>query len=158
MTWIKIETEDDIDQLLHAFGRFHDGCLREAHIWTEHYVDEDLSMACTGNLDTHIRMLFQRQWKNPSAIELRFDQVIRFNLVPSPENCDSVIFDATLLLREGVIYWAEWRNWTPDSDDRDAITWVAAKGLFWRDASEWMGQRLRYGPTERSCEPDEATG
>jgi hypothetical protein len=158
MSWTKIETKDDIDQLLHAFGRFHDACLREAHIWTEHHVDEDMSMACPGNLDTHIRLLFQRQWRSPSAIELLFHQVVRFNLVPSPEGSDSIIFDATLLLQDGIFYWAEWRDWTPGSADRNAITWVAAKELLWRDASEWMGRQLRYGPTEPSCEPHEATG
>jgi hypothetical protein len=147
-TWTKVEIEEDIEKLLDAFGGFHDGCLREVHIWTGTFVNSDLMMACPVDLDTHIRMLFQRQGKDPSAIELLFDQVVRFNLTPSAENYDSIIYDASLLFQENIIYWADTSGWTPNSDGRDEVTWIAAKALSWRDASEWMGGELRYGPDE----------
>jgi hypothetical protein len=148
MAWDKIESKADIDKLFDAFGGFHDSCLREAHVWTEHYVSDDFSMACNGRLDTHIRMLFQRQEAGTSAVELLFDEVVRFNLAPSPENYESIIFDATLLSRDDVIYWAEASGWSPDTTDRDSVTWVAAKRMSWRDASQWMGSHLKYGPGE----------
>jgi hypothetical protein len=115
------------------------------HIWTEHYVSEDLSMACQGQLDTHARMLFQRQYKPLSALELVFHQVLGFRLSPSPENYDSIIFDATLTLQDGVFCWADDFGLTEGDED---TTWVTAKELWWRDASEWMGAELRYGPAE----------
>jgi hypothetical protein len=148
MVWEKIESKADIDKLLDTFGGFHDSCLREAHVWTGHYVTDELAMVCDDQLDTHIRMLFQRQAAGTSAIEILFDQVIRFNLVPSPENYVSIIFDATLLSRDDAIYWAETAGWTPGSADRDGVTWVAAKAMSWRDASPWMGSKLNYGPSE----------
>ena len=144
--WKSLTSEADLEQLLKTFGAFHDGCIREAHVWTEHFVDSDLNMSCTGDLDTRIRLLIQRQFKAPSAIELFFEQVVTFHLQPSADNYDSIIFDAALLCRDGTFYWAENAGWSPESPTRDDASWIAAKKLSWRDASEWMGPDLRYGP------------
>ena len=103
-------------------------------------------MTCSPQLDTHVRLLIQRQFSAPSAIELLFDEVMGLNVAPSPDNYDSIIFEATLLLKEGVFYWADVGDWLPDQEDIIHTTWIAAQKLKWRDASEWMGGELRYGP------------
>jgi hypothetical protein len=144
VTWNPINSQADVERLLTLFGGFHDGCLREAHVWTEHYVNSDLSMNCPGNLDTRVRLLIQRQFKGPSAIELLFEQVITFHLQPSEENYDSVIFDATILRDGDTFYWADTGSWLPKNATRDNATWIAAKKLSWRDASNWMGAQLRF--------------
>ena len=59
--WKPLSSQADLDQLMNIFGHFHDGCIREAHVWTEHFVDTDLRMSCTGDLDTRVRLLIQRQ-------------------------------------------------------------------------------------------------
>jgi hypothetical protein len=105
--WQVVETSEDAERVLDLFGGFHDSCLREAHLWTETWVADDLSMACPGRLDTHVRMLFQRQFRAPSAIELLFDEVVAFHVAPSPEGYDSIIFDAALFIRGDLIYWAD---------------------------------------------------
>jgi len=79
------------------------------------------------------------------SIELLFEQVTTFHLQPSPENYGSIIFGAAMLCRDGTFFWAEDADWSTDSPKRDDVTWVAAKKLLWRDASEWMGSDLRYG-------------
>ena len=136
MSWKQVKTASDVEDVLTRFGGFHDSCLREIHLWTEHYVADNLSMSCPGHLDTHARLLFQRQFRNPSAIELVFHQVVGLCVVPSPENYDSIIFDASLTLKDGVFRW---------TDGEDQGTWIAARELWWREASEWMGSELRYG-------------
>ena len=146
MNWQHLESQTDLDRLLSLFGGFHDGCLREAHIWTEHYVFPDLRMHCIGDLDTRVRILFQRQFSNPSAIELLFEQVTTFHFQSSLPNYDSIIYDATLLHCDGLFYWAETDGWSPKDAGRNDVTWIAAKMLSWRDASEWMGNELRFGP------------
>jgi hypothetical protein len=128
------------------FGGFHDGCLREAHVSAGNFVNSQLMMTCRDYRDTSVRLLIQRQWKAPSAIELLFEQVVTFHLLPSPENCDSIIYTAALFCREGMLYWADTADWRPDAPDRDQATWIAAKKVSWRDVSEWMGPDLRYGP------------
>jgi hypothetical protein len=144
--WTPIKSQADVDHLLRTFGGFHDGCIREAHIWTEHYVRSDLQMSCTGALDTRARILIQRQFNAPSAIELLFEHVITFHLQPSPENYDSIIFGAAMLHESDRFYWADSDDWSPASATRDKSTWIAAKTLSWRDASDLMGPDLHYGP------------
>jgi hypothetical protein len=117
---------------------------REAHIWTGTSVAEDFTMRCPGGLDVNIRMLFQRQWPAPSAIELWFSEVITFHMSPSRENYDSTILDAVLFKKDDLIYWSDWGAWRPEYSDREGCTWIAARRLCWRDASGWMGDELRY--------------
>jgi hypothetical protein len=145
-----IKTEADGLALMTTFGHFHDSCIREAHLWTDHWVSSDLAMSCTATQDNKIRFLIQRQAEEPSAIELFFEEVIRFNLVPSPENYDSVIFEATLLVRDDNIFWSPEPDWKPEMQNRDDFTWISAKKLSWREV-DWLGEELRYGPTDSSC-------
>ncbi len=152
VAWTPLKSQTDIDQLLNAFGGFHDGCIREAHIWTEHYVLPDLRMSCTGDLDTRVRLLVQRQFKAPSAIELLFEQVITLHLHPSPENYDSIILSAAMLHEDNTFYWADSVDWSPASSRRDEFTWIAAKKVSWRDASDWMGPDLHYGARDSTYE------
>ena len=145
--WNDITPPADADALQVIFGDFHDSCMREAHLWTDYWVSPELSMSCAAHLDNKIRFLIQRQFRNPSAVELLFEQVTRFNLVPAPENYDSIILAATLLVRDGAIFWANNGEWTPETSNRDEFTWVCAKNLRWREV-EWLGKELRYGPKE----------
>jgi hypothetical protein len=104
-------------------------------------------MKCSPDLDTRVRLLIQRQFNSPSAIELLFEQVVTFHLQPSPDNYDSIIYGATLLCREETFYWADTEEWSPAGTARDDSTWIAAKKLSGRDASDWMGDKLRYRAT-----------
>ena len=129
------------------FGGFHDACIREAHLWTGHWVAPDLSMSCPGDLDTNLRVLVQRQFANPSAIELLFEQVTRFNVVPTPENYDSIIYAATILVRDDSVFWSPDEQWSPTMLNRDDHTWVSARQARWREVA-WLGPDLRYGPAD----------
>ena len=148
MSWYVIKNQGDAASLMTLLGGFHDGCLREAHLWTGHWVPKDLSMTCSDSLDNCIRILVQRQFKDPSAIELLFEEVTRFNLVPTPENYESIISSATLLVQGSTAYWSPTEGWWPDSPSRDEVTWVSAKRLRWRRV-EWLGEELHYGPKEK---------
>jgi hypothetical protein len=77
MNWSEVKTQADADALMEAFGCFHDGCIRESHLWTDHWVSEDLSMSCPANWDNRLRFFVQRQSRNPSAVELLFEEVAR---------------------------------------------------------------------------------
>ncbi|HSI15244.1 MAG TPA: hypothetical protein VK961_24560 [Chthoniobacter sp.] len=67
---------------------------------------------------------------------------------PTPANYDSIIFGATMLLADGMFYWANTGDWSPAAPNRDDATWIAAKKLSWRDASDWMGAELHYGASK----------
>ncbi|GLC90145.1 hypothetical protein [Lysinibacillus piscis] len=145
MTWIHVHNQADIEHLLQTFGYFHDGCLKELHMWADTYVNENLAMTVPSGLDTHVRMLFQRQFNNPSAIELLFEEVTGLHIHPSAENHDSIIYDAIVLQHEGHFYWANHYNWHPQTSSLHNIHWISAKKLKWREVSDWMGPQQRYG-------------
>ena len=145
MNWHELKEESDIKDLLERFDYFHDGCLREMHMWTGTYVDEDLSMTVPGGLDTNVKMLFQRQDSSPSAIELLFEGVTSIHIIPTPENQDSIILDAIILKRNGYFYWADDSYFYPGKGMENSVSWIAAEKLKWREANDWMGKQNRYG-------------
>ena len=144
--WQELKNSGDIENLLDTFGGFHDSCLKELYMWTESYVDDNLSMGMSiEELDTNVRILFQRQYRNPSAIELLFEGVTQFHIVPSPINYDSIIYDAKLILHEGLFYWADNYDWEPGDTTFVSNSWISSERLKWRDVSSWMGEQNRYG-------------
>ncbi|MGJ7913827.1 hypothetical protein [Neobacillus sp. LXY-1] len=145
MDWIEVKDTKDIKKLLDVFGGFHDSCLKELYLWTDSYVDDNLSMGMSPELDTNVRILFQRQFRDPSAIELLFEGVTQFHIVPSPINHDSIIYDVKLVLQKGLFYWADDFDWKPEDYTLGTNSWISSKSLKWRDASSWMGKQNRYG-------------
>lgn len=148
MSWIEIASNEDVDQVMRAFGGFRDSCLREVHLWTDHWVKSDLSMYYPNGLNTRIRVLFQRQHASPSAIEILFENVTHFNLSPTPEQYYPVIFGAKMYMEEGILYWANEEDWSIESASLNLHTWISARQAKWRDVSDWMGETLRYGAAE----------
>ena len=145
MNWNAINQQSDIAYLLEHFGYFHDGCLREMHMWTGTYVNEDLSMVVPGELDTNVKLLFQRQYANPCAIELFFEGVTGIQIIPSPENYDSIIRDAIIIKLEDTFYWADDYNWHPIENPDACSNWISAKKMKWREVNDWMDKKNRYG-------------
>jgi len=147
MDWIEIKTEDDIKNLLDTFGWFHDGCLREMHLWNSYYVSDNLSMG-PGDGVLNAKIIFQRQFVNPSAIEVYFTEVHRINIVSTPPENWYSIFESTFFYKDGLFFWADNGNWTCEEQNNNQTMWISSKGVKWRDKSEWMGNQLRYSSKE----------
>ncbi len=130
--WIELNTDERIAELMTAFGNFHDACVREIHVESGHSVDRNLRMETDWRTTVH--MLVQRQAPAPSAIEMRFEEVVTLQVVPAEPDCASIIFRATCTLTNGALCWA---------DDRGGCR-IEARRAWWRDASKWMGRDLRY--------------
>ena len=132
--WTEIENEDDIKILLDTFGYFHDSCLREVHISTKEFIDDKLSMHFDNKLTAIL--LFQRQFRKHSAIELKFEDIVQFNFKPTETNASAVIYDATLKKIDNLFYWADFADW--ELGDNDSI-WICGQKLFWRQRPELIG-------------------
>jgi hypothetical protein len=154
LKWSIVSSATEAQALLELFGHFHDSCLREIHLSAETSVDEKLGMDCPGNLDTRIRALFQRQDSPPSAIEIEFCRVSLLKVQPTPDNADSIIYRASLDLNEGQFRFNAWcvglplraaPNSTLTSVAADPVIEILCEEIVWRDKSEWMGPKLRYG-------------
>jgi hypothetical protein len=138
--WQTMRNPADVADLMSLCGHFHDACIREIHVATGHYVNENLSM--TVDWKTTIHVLVQRQSRLLPAIELRFEEVVGMRFAAPEPNYESIILDAAFFLRDGIFYWADSGFWTPESAKEN--TWVAARKVSWRDASDWLGGDLRY--------------
>ena len=135
---------------------FHDGCFREAHIWTETNIDSS-GMTYPGHLETHIRTLFQLSGDVPSPVELQFDEVIHFQTTPSPDNCDSIISHTELINTENIFHFRVYLIRLPITGEPNSSVstegrensppdiYIASRQISWRNASNWIGEELRYG-------------
>jgi len=54
----------------------------------------------------------------------------------------------TLEYKDGIYCWADEEGWNIDNPNNDNTMWISAKGIKWRDRSEFMGEKLRYGQRE----------
>ncbi len=130
MKWNEIKNESDINELLESYGEFHDSCLKDLYISTGDFVDKNMSMNFSGELTASL--IFHRQDKTNTVIELKFDDVKQFNFNPD----GSVIYDAKLIKVDGYFYWADFKDW--EIGDNDAI-WIKGKNLSWRVRPDLVG-------------------
>ena len=136
--WTEIKNQMDIDNLLNLYGYFHDSCLRDIYISTQEFVDEKRAMHFENILTA--TLLFQRQFKDNTVLELKFEYVDGFNYVPLKDNYTNVILDATLKTENEFFYWADFQDW--EIGDNDSI-WISGKKLFWRLRPELIGNIKR---------------
>ena len=136
--WTEIKEQSDIDKLLDLYGYFHDSCLRDIYISTREFIDNKLSMHFNNKLTA--LLLFQRQFKQATVLELKFEDIEHFNFMPFDNDEYAVILDATLITTNGLFYWADFAGW--EIGNNDAI-WISGKKLFWRLRPELIGNIKR---------------
>lgn len=131
--WQELKNQPDIDELMQLFGSFHDSCLKEAAIRNREFVSSTLAMSFSNQ--TVVRLLFQRQFHNPTGIELQFEGVKDFNWTHFNASHDpgfSVIYQAVFFQQEDLFYWAEDVDWQLTAADRNDFRWVSATSAKWR--------------------------
>ena len=143
LNWIKLESNVDLNRLMDRFGRFHDSCLRELYLSTTAHVSSDLSMSF--NAKSSATLLFQRQFRPDSVLELRFDDLIGLNYQPLSSGYNEVIYDATLVLEGGITYWADHQEWEVKdirNGESDSV-WIGATEVYYRFRPELIGDIIR---------------
>jgi hypothetical protein len=142
--WRAVLTQADADTLLGAFGYFHDGCIREAHVWGGYHVNPDFGMSCPETPDLRCRLVVQRQRDNPATVELFFDGVSLVSFA-APPNYDRIISAATLRVDAGIITWSP----GTEPDEGSGPDWKPSKivstRLWWRAIENGLGPKIRYG-------------
>lgn len=141
MCWQIIKSQADVDYLNDAFDNFHDSYLKELCFSSGSYINLDRSM--NENNEPIARFLFQRQWENPSVIEIEFKDVIQLNVKPEDKDEFTYISIAHLYLHNDTFFWSA-RDYEIHEDGKDAYTWVAAKQARWRVRDELMGSKKVY--------------
>ncbi len=140
-TWTEIRNQEDIDKLMYDFGGFHDGCLKELRYLSGEYVNKDLSMYPL-NSERNIYAIFQRQWKNPSVIEMVFEGVECMTLNPCNEDYDGIIYGAYMVIHDGKFIWFDCDDFKDDYRELyeyNDVTWIKAETVKWRVVDNYLG-------------------
>ena len=131
--WQAVTSIAELNEFLSVVGGFHDGILKEVHWRNRDWIDEDLTMRPNSLADA--RMLVQRQWRSPSAVELMFENVWRMRL-------DTVgfVFDSEGKEEMSSDLGEPRRLLVLQIENSE----IAFERMKWRDASEWMGPDSRF--------------
>ena len=128
MEWIKLETQDNINNLMNDFYEFHDSCIKECSYITGMYVDEKKNMGQDST--SSIKLLYQSQLCN--SIEICFEDIKEVNIhTYDNNNYFNNISDATFFIEDGFIYWANILDWDK-SNDNNEITYIICKKAKYR--------------------------
>jgi hypothetical protein len=143
MSWNIIKSQADVNYLNDLFDNFHDSYLKELCFSSGSYISVDHLM--NENNEPIARFLFQRQWENPSIIEIEFRDVIQLNIKPEGKDEFTYISIAHLYFHDDVFFWSA-RDYEIHEDGKDAYTWVAAKQVKWRVRDGLLGNKKIYMP------------
>ena len=140
--WNEISTEQELNEFLDLFGGFHDCCLKELRYISGAYVESNLSMYPVNEL-RNLYIIFQRQNKNDTVIEMEFSGLVKLNLHPNDENYTCEILDTSMFFEDGLVYWGD-SNWFEVKREQYDGTWLCAKKAKWRIASKYIGNDNVY--------------
>ncbi|MDD2268460.1 MAG: hypothetical protein PHY15_02785 [Eubacteriales bacterium] len=125
--WNYIETQEDAESLMEQVSGFHDSVLKELNYISGAYVDSNKSMYPKADL-RKVAMCFESQWCQP--IEMIFEGVTTLNLRPSGDNYDSIIFGASLYVKDASVFFCD--DYLEKIDRSYEGTWITAYSLRWR--------------------------
>lgn len=132
--WNPVRTLSELDDFLCCFGHAHDGILKEVHWVNNDFVHADLTMSPYRL--ANLRMLVQRQVANLSAVEFKLFNVWEVHL-----DTTSFIFEGSARLDVSNEVLGVPRALLRLEFD---ASWFTFETMEWRDASEWMGDEVRF--------------
>lgn len=145
-TWFEIKNKEDIEHLMSEYGGFHDGCLKELRYISGEYVGKDLRMYPLNSL-RNLYVIFQRQWENPSTIEMLFEELECLTLKPVGEDYTGDIFGAYMTIENNCLVWFDSDDFKDDYKELyeySDVTWIKARRVKWRVAEECIGNAEIY--------------
>lgn len=114
--WNYIRTQKDADEFMKVFAGFHDSTLDRLV-----YEEEHAYTKVTATFDNS-------SWYG--VVELCFEGILSLNIRPARENYDRYISDATMLVKNEAIFWAD-EHMEGENPDYDG-SYIKALNLKWR--------------------------
>lgn len=114
--WIYINTQEDANEFMKLFAGFHDSTLDKLC-----YEEQYASTKVTATFDNS-------GWYG--VVELCFEGVLAVNIRPAKENYSREIFEASMLVKDEIILWAEW--YMEQEDLSFDGSYIKALSLKWR--------------------------
>lgn len=143
--WNEINNNEDLNHFMDLLYAFHDSCVKELKYISGAYVHENLSMHPINNQRV-LKIIIQRQFKDPSAIELEFIGLKYLKMFPNDENYTCEILDATMILKEDCIFWCDCGGLSEVDLENYTGTMICASKVRWRVADEYIGSKEVYVP------------
>ena len=143
--WKDIKTNEGIKDFMDSVYCFHDSCIKEMHYLSGAYVGEGLGMYPL-NDKRILRVVIQRQFDNPSMLELEFSGLQYMNLQPVDPTYTCEILGSAMFEKDGLIYWCDDGNVDIASIDNYDGTLICAERLRWRPIDGHMGASEYYIP------------
>ena len=146
LTWKELNSQQQIDEFMENMDYFHDGCIKELRFVSGAYVNVDLSMMPVNTCRT-VYLVIQRQYEDPSAVEIRFEGVEWLSLKPANEKYTCEIFGAHMCIEGDMIVWFDSDNFKESYTElyKEDVTLVKAHKVYWREADELLGEEPVYG-------------
>ena len=141
--WNEINSHEDLNNFMDMHYSFHDSCVKELKYISGAYVHADLSMHPINDRRV-LKIIIQRQFKNPSVIELEFIGLKYIKMFPNDENYTCEILDATMILKEDCIFWCDCGGLSEADLENYTGTVICASKVRWRAADEYIGPNEVY--------------
>lgn len=127
--YYELNSKEKIDDFLeNVIYRFFDSVLKECYYESGSSRNRITnSLGCIDSI-ARLTMIFESQINKGFTIELCFDHVVRLNLVPTPEEYDSLWGDSDIYIDNDYIIFRAYRDSYSDIELND-MTWVKAKTL-----------------------------
>jgi hypothetical protein len=126
--WCYVKTKEDAEYLMYETCGFHDSILKSADYVSGGYVDENKSMHISNDL-RRLRLVLDSQMTD--NIELIFESVILFHLLPTNEGYMADISCASVFVNKGIVSFVDY-GYDKEEFDPEHDTYVKAKSLRWR--------------------------
>lgn len=141
--WNEIKSGKDLKSFMDTVCGFHDSCIKEIKYISGAYVDETLSMLPI-NTQRTLSMIIQRQFENPSVVEMQFVGLKYLRLFPIGEDYTCEILDTTMILKKDCIYWCDCGGLSATDIENYTGTTICASKVRWRAADEYIGSDEIY--------------
>lgn len=145
--WNELQNENDIRQFMERFCYLHDSCIKEMYYVSGANVDHELWMHPLNDRRI-LRIVIQRQFEDAPVIELEFEGMNYMKLFPADENYTCEIFESTLFIKDGLIYWADNTGVPKDRLESYEKTIVCAAKMRWRALENCLGEQAFYRPIQ----------
>lgn len=114
--WNYILTQEDADDFMHKFAHFHDSTL------------DKLSYSDSYSATTVNAIFDNSGWFG--VVELCFESVQILKIVPSPENYTKELYEASLIVKDECVFWADSFMDVPNETYEGSL--IKALSLKWR--------------------------
>lgn len=141
--WKEINSQNDLANFMDMLYDFHDSCIKEFKYTSGAYVDKNLSMYPI-NDQRILKIIIQRQFENPSVLEMEFIGLKRLSMFPPDDNYTCEILDATMILKDDCVYWCDCGGLTESDLGDYKRTLICASKVRWRPAEEYLGKEESY--------------